>query len=113
MNDSKESRATQYSASNAEVDFSRADEAVRLENGRFAWPAIGGGWILRWNDRHGDLWNTRLPVWWSPDARFAWRINGETFSDYRALKAAYPRRVPSGSAQRITADLETGQEVSV
>lgn len=64
-----------------------------------------------------DAWATlqtravKMPSWWKPERRYAWRINGETFADYRALKEAYPRRVPSGSVQRITADLSTGKEI--
>lgn len=60
------SPATAY-ASNADVDFTRSAEAVRLGNGRHAWPSNKVGfWILRWNDRHGDLWNAWMPEGWVP-----------------------------------------------
>lgn len=111
---------------NDQVDFARGDEAVKIERtSKWAWPRIGGGWIIRFNDRHGDLWNVRMPSWWSPERQYAWRVfNGPGSATYgpwteQALAERFETKddlfceinAHDGDYERITADLETGEEV--
>ena len=88
----------------SEVDTARIDEAVKIEGtSKWAWPRVGGGWVVRFNDRHGDCWNVAMPAWWSPESRFAW---------IHADRVLCPNpKDCSSDTRRITADLATGQEV--
>jgi hypothetical protein len=57
-----------------------------------------------------------MPAWWSPEKRFAWRTNWEGFSERtQALRfksrGDAERYIEGGDVERITADLETGDEV--
>lgn len=62
-----------------------------------------------------------MPPWWSPEARFAWRIAGngpnvtkadraDRFGSERAAKAE-AHFIGGAAVERITADLETGEEI--
>ena len=57
-----------------------------------------------------------LPLWWSPDARFAWRLVGDpTDTRYETKQDALADLRGIGAIgatiERITADLTTGEEV--
>ena len=54
-----------------------------------------------------------MPPWWRPDSRFAWRVHGVSSpfvdrAEAERIARSYGHRTPP---YRITADLETGEEV--
>ena len=93
-------------------------EAVEVASGRYAYEGDGHWFIAtaeslircQIDDEFGlDEHSTAMPSWWSPEQRFAWRCDdcGEICETQDDLA----RVCTTQSVSRITADLNTGQEI--
>ena len=104
--------------------------AVEVAPGRYAfadgWTGCGDGkrWLLVSSEGLACLprtgyhawrskWTKPAPSWWTPDSRFAWRVHGVSSpfvdrAEAERIARSYGHRTPP---YRITADLETGEEV--
>jgi hypothetical protein len=90
--------------------------AVEVAPGRYAIirKYLGGYETMRWNEAKRSFEHLAvMPAWWTPERRYAWRVDGANGESWRIAEDDYRQfGMPRGAtSQRITADLETGEEV--
>lgn len=86
--------------------------AVEVAPGRYAWhrePEPSGWYVGPESALYVPMLSlfAKMPAWWSPEQRFAWRM-----PDGRVVDLATHSFSEKLGAQRITADLKTGAEVA-
>ena len=104
--------------------------AVEVAPGRYAWQPNGDEWrvwrvvdaetlldLAAWVGLDPFRCGHAMPTWWSPERRLAWRLVGDpTDTRYETKQDALADLRGIGAIgatiERITADLNTGDEVS-